>query len=429
MKKGFTSRSRLGASRHTFFITLGIIAIVVIICFTGLSVPGVIELKGIKDINYGIDIRGGFEAYLVPASSHTGPVKKSDLEVAKNVVAFRLDSQNVTDREIYIDGSDRIIVRAPLQASDEKDKTNEIFELLGEMALLTFKDPDGKVVLQGNDVVKAIPSVDDNEYIVVLSLSKEGGDKFAEATGRLIGKNISIYMDDTMISNPNVKNKITGGEAIITGMANVKEAKDLAEKIQAGSLPFAMEVISKNIVSASLGNRALDTMINAGLLSLLLICIFMILFYKLPGFVAVIALTAQLCGQLLAISIPGFTLTLPGIAAIILSMGMGVDANIIIAERIKEEIRGGNTLKISIRNGFDRAFSAVIDGNITTAISAVLLMIFGSGTFLSFGYSLLTGVILNILCGVFANRLMTNSLSQYNAFSNNWLYGGKKVKA
>lgn len=431
MKKGFTKSSGLRSSKHTFFVTAGVIAVVAIICFTGLSIPGVVEIKGINDIRYGIDINGGFEVYLAPSSEHTGTVTKSDLEAAKNVVELRLDSQNVTDREIYIDAGNRIIVRAPLQSSNNEDKTNEILQLLGEMAMLTFKEPDGTVVIQGEDVKDAYAGLhpDTQQWVVVLKLNDEGSTKFAEATGRLVGKPISIFMDDTEISSPNVKQKITGGEAIIDGMADMDEAKNLAEKIKAGSLPFAMEVISKNIVSASLGSRALDTMVNAAILSFILVCLFMVFYYRLPGFVAVFALIAQTCGQLLAISVPGFTLTLPGIAAIILSVGMGVDANIIISERIKEEVQLGNPLKIAIRNGFDRAVAAVLDGNITVAIAAILLMIFGTGTFLSFGYSLLTGVILNGLCGVTASRLMTGSLSTYEGFQSKWLYGGKKVKA
>lgn len=431
MKKGFTKSHGFRASKNNFFITAGVIAVVAIICFTGLSIPGVVEIKGINDIRFGIDINGGFEAFLAPSSEHTGTVTKGDLEAAKNVVELRLDSQNVTDRDIYIDAGNRIIVRAPLQTTSDEDKTNEILQLLGEMAMLTFKEPDGKVVIKGEDIKDAYAAIhpDSNEWVVVLSLNSEGSEKFAEATGRLVGKAISIYMDDNEISSPTVKGKITGGEAIIDGMADMDEARDLAEKIKAGSLPFAMEVISKNIVSASLGSRALDTMVHAALLSFILICLFMIFYYRLPGMVAVIALIAQTCGQLLAISVPGFTLTLPGIAAIILSIGMGVDANIIISERIKEEIRFGNPLKISIRNGFDRAFSAVMDGNVTVAIAAILLMIFGSGTFLSFGYSLLTGVILNGLCGVVATRLMTGSLSMYDGLQSKWLYGGKKVKS
>jgi protein-export membrane protein SecD len=296
------------------------------------------------------------------------------------------------------------------------------------MALLTFKDPDGGIILTGSDVKDAYAAVSqlDSSPIVVLVLTDEGKTKFAAATKKLIGQDISIFMDDVEKSSPTVQDVITGGEAIISGIGTTDDAKLLAGTIKAGALPFALEAVSTNEISASLGRDSLDKMIDAGALAFLLICIFLFLFYRLPGFVAIIALLAQLVGQLLAISVPQFTLTLPGIAAIILSIGMGVDANIIITERIKEEINAGNPLKVAIRNGFDRAFSAVLDGNITVAIVAILLMIFGSGSFLSFGYSLLTGVILNGLCGVTATRLMIGSLSQYPKFQSKWLYGAKK---
>jgi preprotein translocase subunit SecD len=430
MKKGFTRHSGLRSTRNTFFVTAGIIAVIAVLCFTGLSVPGVIDLKGVKDIRFGIDIRGGFEAIMAPASSYTGTVTASDLEAAKNVVELRMDNLNITDREIFIDTQNRIVIRSPWKSGDTANNADEALKELGEMALLTFKDPDGKVVLEGKDVTDAYPAIDPDtrDPIVVLSLNSEGKTKFSDATTRLVGKVIAISMDETVISSPTVNEPITGGEAIINGMESIEAAKDLAEKIKAGSLPFALESITSSQISASLGSDALDVVVQAGMLAFILICLFMLFYYRLPGFVAVFALTAQLAGQLLAISVPQFTLTLPGIAAIILSIGMGVDANIIISERIKEEILSGNPLKIALRNGFDRAFSAVLDGNVTVAISAVLLMIFGSGSFMSFGYSLLTGVILNGLCGVTASRLMIGSLSKYDNLQNKWLYGGKKVQ-
>lgn len=428
MKKGFTRHNGLRSTKNTFFLTAGFIAVVAIICFTGLSIPGVIDLKGVKDIRFGIDIRGGFEAIMAPASSYTGVVTDADLEAAKNVVELRMDNLKITDREVFIDTQNRIVIRSPWKSGDTANNADEALKELGEMALLTFKDPDGNIVLEGKDVKDAYAAIDPDttQPIVVLSLNSEGKTKFATATAKLVGKAISINMDATQISNPTVDEAITGGEAIINGMESTEAAKDLAQKIKAGSLPFALESITSNQISASLGGNALDVVVQAGILAFILICLFMLLYYRLPGFVAVIALSAQLAGQLLAISVPQFTLTLPGIAAIILSIGMGVDANIIISERIKEEIASGNPLKISLRNGFDRAFSAVLDGNVTVAISAALLMIFGTGSFMSFGYSLLTGVILNGLCGVTASRLMIGSLSQYGSFQAKWLYGGKR---
>lgn len=430
MSKSFTKRSGFRSTRSSFFYVAAIIGLASLLCWTGLYIPGVVTIKGVQDIRFGIDIRGGFEAILAPSSSYKGTVTDADLEAAKSVVELRMDNLKISDREVYIDSQKRIVVQSPWKSGDTANNADEAIKELGEMALLTFKDPQGKVVLEGSDVTDAYAAYDsqDSGHIVVLKLNSTGKTKFAEATARLVGQTISINMDNTEISSPKVEEAITGGEAIINGMDSVEEAKALAAKIKAGALPFALEQISGNSISASLGSGALNVMVTAGILAFILVCLFMLIYYRLPGFVAIFALLAQVVGQLLAISIPQFTLTLPGIAAIILSIGMGVDANIIIAERIKEEVRSGNPLKIAIRNGFDRAFSAVLDGNVTVAIAAVSLMIFGTGSFKSFGYSLLTGVLLNGLCGVTFNRLMTGSLSQYPKLQSKWLYGGKKVQ-
>jgi len=354
-----------------------------------------------------------------------------DLEAAKSVIELRMDNLNITDREVFLDEKNlRIVVRSPWKSNDTTNDADAALKELGDMYLLTFKEPDGTVVIEGKDVADAYHTLsqDTNEWIVVLKLTSEGSDKFALATERLKGQNISINVDDMQISNPQVQSAILGGEATITGMKNRDEAKKLAENIKAGSLPFALESISSNQISAALGSNALEIMINAGIVAFLIMCMFMLFYYRLPGFVAIIALLGQTAGQLLAISVPQFTLTLPGIAAIILSIGMGVDANIIISERIKEELKSGNPLKVAIRNGFERALAPVIDGNITVAISAIALIIFGSSSFTSFGYLLLTGVIFNAIFGVVATRLLTGSLSQYPKLSKEWLYGGKKVK-
>ena len=248
------------------------------------------------------------------------------------------------------------------------------------------------------------------ENIVMLELLPQGATKFAEATERLVGQNISINMDEEMISNPRVQTVITGGEASITGMADAKEAVGLAEKINAGALPFAIEAISSSTISPELGENALDTMVKAGAVAFIVLCLIMLFRYRLSGLVSCIALTGQVVGILLAISVPQQTLTLQGIAGIILSIGMGVDANVIIAERIQEEIRSGTRVNRAVDVGFDRAFSSVLDGNVTVAFAAICMIVLGTGSILSFGYSLLVGVILNLICGATLSHYLTRSL-------------------
>jgi len=432
MAKRSFARTGVKAKPVTVFVVIGIILIGLVLSVTGAKIPipgqqELLHVYGAKDIRFGIDIRGGVEA-VFEARDYEGTPSSEDIASARSVIELRMDNLQILDREITVDkNSGRILVRFPWR-SDEADFNPEAaLKELGEMARLTFKDPDGNIILEGNDVARSYAGVnpETNQPVVELELSAEGAEKFTEATGKLVGEIISIYMDDTVLSEPRVKCTITGNRAFIDGMADVQEAVDLAEKINAGALPFALQAISSSSISPTMGQDALAVMLQAGLIAFLLICVFMLVYYRLPGLVACFSLTGQVVGILLAISIPQQTLTLQGIAGIILSIGMGVDANVIISERIKEELKTGCSLQTALSNGFTRAFSSVLDGNVTVAIAAIALMIFGSGSMLSFGYSLLAGVILNGLTGVTASRLMIGSLSQYKKLENPWLYGRK----
>lgn len=413
----------------TFFIVAIIIAILGYVTVAGVHF-GNVDIKGANEMRYGIDIRGGVEATYYP-KDYEGKPTDNELDTARAIMETRLDAKNITDREITLNRENgSILVRFPWKSDEKEFNPQKAIAELGETALLTFRDSEGNILVQGTDVKLAQEQYDQStsSYVVALEFNEEGAAKFAEATGKLVGKPMAIYMDETLITAPTVNEKISGGNAIINGMENFEQAKDLADKINSGALPFSLESRNYSTISPIMGTGALDVMVKAGILAFILICLFMLLYYRLPGFVAVFALTLQVIGQLLALSIPQFTLTLEGIAAVILSIGMGVDANIIIAERIKEEINDGKSVKAAIDTGFHKAFSAVFDGNITVIIVAIILMIFGSGAMLSFGYSLLTGVILNFICGVTASRLMIRSLSQFNALRKPWLFGARKEK-
>jgi len=415
-------------SKATFFIvaliTLGLFAL----SLFGLKL-GNMEIKGANQMRFGIDIRGGVEAVYEPKDLDRVPTD-SELEAAKAIIETRMDNFNITDREVTIDKTNgKIIVRFPWK-SDEKDfDPQKAISELGETAKLTFRDPSGNIVIEGTDVVKSYAEIVPkyNMPVVTMELSKEGAAKFSEATGRLIGQQIAIYMDDTIISAPIVESQITGGVANITNMVSLEAAKALSDKINSGSLPFSLVVNNSNIISPTLGSEALSVMIKAGEVAFALVCLFMLLYYRLPGFVACLALLLQVTGQLLALSVPQFTLTLPGIAGVILSIGMGVDANVIVSERIKEEINSGKSLRYAIDAGFEKAFSSVFDGNITVIIVAIILIIFGSGSMLSFGYTLLCGVIMNFIAGVTASRLMIRSLSEFESLRRPQLFGARRT--
>lgn len=415
-------------NKGTGWLVILIVLLIGYVSVFGLTL-GDWHIPSASEMRFGIDIRGGVEATYFPKDFEGTPTS-DELDSARAIIEARCDAQNITDREITVNRENSsILVRFPWKSDETEFKPEKAIAELGETALLTFRDPEGNILLQGKNVKKAAPEIDPqtNKPIVTLEFDEEGARLFEEATGKLVGQRMSIYMDEILISSPMVEQKISGNNAIITGLETAQVTRDLADKINSGSLPFSLESKNYNAISPIMGNKALDVMVYAAIIAFILICLFMIFYYRLPGIVAVFALVLQVAGQLLALSVPQFTLTLPGIAAVILSIGMGVDANIITAERIKEEIADGKTVRAAIDSGFHKAFSSVFDGNITVIIVAVILMIFGSGTMLSFGYSLLTGSLLNFLAGVLTSKLILKSLSQYGAFKKTWLYGnGKK---
>lgn len=432
-------------------------------------------LKGVSDIRWGIDIRGGVEATFKPANNYDATDKQ--LESAKSIIELRMISQGITDYELYADkGSDRIIVRFPWKSDDDTQNAVEAIDEISSTAQLTFrpgksyettdigsdgnyvyKTPTGEtatVLMDGSYVEKAEPQYyqDDqgnNKYVVSLTLKddgeKNGKERFGEITTEYLNQTISIWMDDIMISAPTVNSAITDGKAQIEGSFTAKEATDLAQKINAGALPFQLETTNYGVVSATLGENSLVAMAYAAVIAFIIIAIIMIFFYRLPGFIAVISLIGQMGLAIAAVSgyftaIPSFTMTLPGIAGLILSIGMGVDCNVITAERIKEEIKSGRTLDGALDRGTKNSLSAIVDGNMTVIIVSIILMlvfgpsnilsiIFGestTGTIYSFGYTLLVGVISNFIMGVFFTRIMLRSVAGFKFLRKKWLFGGAK---
>ena len=428
-------------------------------------------IKGVGDIRWGIDIRGGVEATFSPADGVDATADQ--LESAKAIIELRMVSKSITDYEIYTDeANDKIIVRFPWKSGESDFDPEKAIEEISATALLTFREgmeyetqtldengnpiyqtPTGttaeSIILEGSDVTEAKPVMQQNtttgeyEYAISLKLSDEGTKKFAEATERLKGKIISIWMDDIMISYPTVNSVISNGEASITGNFTAASASELASKIQGGALPFALQTSNFSTVNPTLGLKSLDAMVLAGVIAFAVIAVFMIVIFRLPGFVAVLTLLGQLAITFAAISgyfpfVNSFTMTLPGIAGIILSIGVGVDANIITASRIKEELHTGKTLDGAIHKGCSNSLWSIIDGNITILIVALMLIgvfgpsnilskIFGestTGAIYSFGYTLLVGVIGNFVMGVFCSRMMIKSLSGFKLFRKKWLFGG-----
>lgn len=472
-------------AKPVFFIVL-----VVILAFAGIVFFGVhtqygdfttTVIRGVGDTRWGIDIRGGVDVSFTSPEGYDP--SDEDMDAAKAIIETRLVGKNITDYELYTDyNSNKIIVRFPWQAEDESFDPEEAVKELGATALLTFREGADRswdedetyeslpLIISGSDVLKAeagyVPKSDGSngyEYIVDLTLKDSGKQKFGEVTGRLYKQlqdtkkpgYISIYMDDKCISSATVRAHLADGKATISGNFTDKEVTELANQINGGALPFKLETANFSTISPTLGTGARDAMALAGIIAFAFIAVFMLVFYRLPGFVAIIGLIGQVAGTFFAITgffpfADSFTLTIPGIAGIILAVGMGVDANVITGERIKEEINSGKTIDGAISIGYKRAFSAIFDGNITMVIVAIILMgafgtpdslastilkpvffMFGAsteGTIYSFGYTLMVGVILNFVFGIFAARLMTSSLSRFKIFRNPALYGGKSAK-
>ena len=459
--------------KPVFFVVFVLIAVFTYFALAGFSTYyGDIEtvhVRGIDDIRWGIDIRGGVDVTFTPTEDYDAT--NEEMDSARAIIETRLVGNNITDYEIYVDyNSDRIICRFPWQANDESFDPEAAVKELGETAMLTFRKgfsgelaesqtyEDLELVLSGADVAKATAYYDthDNIYAVSLELNESGKESFKNATTEAYANKgrISIWMDDTEISAPTVNAVIADGLATISGsFETYEDAYDLATKINGGALPFKLVTDSFSTISPTLGTGARDAMAISGLIAFALISIMMIVMYKLPGAVAVISLAGQVAGTFAAVTgffsfNDSFTLTIPGIAGIILAVGMGVDANVITNERIKEELRSGKTIDGALYTGFKRAFAAIFDGNITMLIIAVILMgAFGTpdsicsiiltpiftwfgvstaGSIYSFGYTLAVGVVLNFLFGIFTTRLMTMSLSRFKVFRKPALYGGKK---
>ena len=421
-----------------------IISVIVVLAISYLAVFGLKIgdkqiIKGAKNINTGLDISGGV-SIVYQAKAETGTViSEEDLTKAKTVITKRLEAKNIFDYLVRTDNtSSQISVDIPADINDQSKDPLQAVEGLDKTAKIMFKDPDGNVLLEGDDIKDAKYSEDatDNTGLptphVVLEFSDEGTKKFGEATGKLVGKAMSIYLDETEIAAPIVNNKIESNTAIITmGQGTYSEKKAQAEEyamlISSGALPFSLDVISKEYIGPYIGQQALEISVKAGIIALILICIIMICIYRLPGVVSSVSLVAYVSIILLVLSNTGISITLPGIAGLILSIGMAVDANVIIFERFKEEIKNNTGTKKAFAKSFKNAMSAIIDGNVTTFLVALLLYIFGVGTIKGFGIVLVIGTLASLFTSVVVTRFV---LQQFIPLCNKskFLFGMKKEK-
>ena len=388
-----------------------------------IAIAGFFGYSYMDDIKLGLDLAGGVSITYQAKEENPSAEDMSDT-IYK--LQQRVESYS-TEAEVYQEGDNRINIDIP----GESD-ANEILTELGKPGSLAFMDSQGNTILTGDQVASAQGGmVDGNtgkEYVVSLTFTEEGTKAFADATTNNVGKPIYIVYDNEVVSAPVVREAITGGQCTIDGMSDFEEAENLAATIRIGSLSLELEELRSNVVGAKLGQQAITTSLKAGAVGFAIVAVFMIAVYLIPGLAAVLALSLYVGLILILLVSFEVTLTLPGVAGIILSIGMAVDANVIIFTRIKEEIGAGKAVKTAIDNGFQKALSAIVDGNVTTLIAAAVLFWRGSGTVKGFASTLAIGIVLSMFTALFVTRFALNALYSLG-IENPKFYGIKKETA
>ncbi|MCL1792698.1 MAG: protein translocase subunit SecD [Oscillospiraceae bacterium] len=409
----------------TFALAVLSILCLLAIAFFGIRVwgiAGVFEEGGIK---LGLDLAGG-SSIMYEADADRMP-SGDEINTAVAMIRGRLDMLGYTEATVAAGGMGQIMVEIPGISDPEEAVT-----MLGANAVLEFRDYDGNVVMDGKDIDSAVANFGDargrgNEYFISLKLKPEAVSKFAEATriaaAKPYGENyIGIYLDDSEMMKPNVENEINSDSCIITGNYDRSSAEYWAGIISAGQLPFALKDVQLTATGPMLGEKSIETSLLAGAIGILLVIAFMIAYYRIPGCVASMALLAYIAIIGITLVLTQANLSLPGVAGIILSIGMAVDANVVIFERIKEELRSGKAIKASVTGGFKRAFTAILDSNVTTLIAALVLWNFGSGPIVGFAMTLFMGVVISMFSAIVITRWLLNQIAGMN-IKNAALYG------
>ncbi len=362
-----------------------------------------------ESISLGLDLRGGvYVEYSAEAPEGNDADFSSLLDATVSAIQSRLTDKGYAESTVQVLGTNGIRVEIP-----DVDDPSEILDLIGEPALLEFKDPDGNTFMTGSDVRLAQATYYDGEWGVSFQLTSEGTELFAEMTSNHIGETLSIYLDGEELMSPTVQSAITGGSGQITGNFTQERAQTIAAQIQSGALPLNLTQQKVDTVSATLGDDALSTSVFAAIIGILLVMVIMIFRYRMNGVVASWALCIYIIVLFWVLAVfPGIQLTLPGIAGIILGIGMAVDANVVIYERFNEEVRAGRSLAVARKTGFKHALSAIIDANVTTIIAAIVLMIFGTGSVQGFAKTLLLGVIVSMFSALLITRILMKHIIQ-----------------
>lgn len=391
--------------------------IVLVLAIVAVSVTLVVKNPSLFKL--GLDLQGGVSVTLQAEPEEGQAVTDDDMQNLCDIMTKRVDEFGVAEPLIQIEGSDRIIVELA-----GLDDIQQAVEMLGTTAKLEFRDPNGNVILDGTDLKNAFVSQNSQTsgYEVALEFTPEGKEAFADATSKFIGQIIYIVLDDEVISDPVVQTAITDGNAVITHIGDYDECAQLASLLRGGALPVDVSVIEERVVGPELGADSLHKSYIAIIYGVVAVFLFMIVYYRLPGVITCVSLllyAAILFWVQCAINV---TWTLPGIAAFLLSLGMAVDANIIIFERIKDELRKGRTITAAVSSGFQRAFKAILDSNVTTLIATVVLFYFGVSSIKGFAITLSIGVLASMFTAVVFTRYLLKLCAADNKLSKRSLY-------
>jgi len=384
-----------------------------------IAVFGYYILPLATSIKQGLDLQGGTHVVLEAVDTPEAKVDEDAVQRVVKIIEKRVNEIGLTEPIIQRQGERRIIVELPGIKEPEK-----AIQMLGKTALLEFQDESGTTVMTGKDLKDAKAEIGQNKNsVVALEFSSDGAKLFGDLTAKNVGKHISILLDKKVLTSPVVNEPIPSGKAIITGSRTIEEAQELAILLRSGSLPVKVEVLEMRTVGPSLGQDSKEKSKVAFSIGIAAIIIFMLLFYRLSGFVATISLLLYVLLLLLGLKMLNATLTLPGIAGIILSIGMAVDANVLIFERFKEEHRAGKTLRAAMDAGFSRAFATIFDSNITTLISAAVLFFLGAGPIKGFAITLGLGIVLSMFTAITITKFMLRMLMHTNVFKNGKIFG------
>jgi len=394
-----------------FVICILAIGIISYLGFNGAEIGGW-EIKTIDQaITKGLDLQGGVSVIM---EIQEEDATKKDLDKTKQQLELRVNKIGVSETVVTTEGDKRIRIDIP-----GKFDSASIVDNLSKTGELTFKSPDGEVLLTGADIEEASVGSDPEtgKPEVSLEMTEAGKPKFAEATEKYLGQIITIYMDEEVLSSPRVDSVISQGKASISGSTSIEEAKTLAGLINAGALPVTVKAVSVQTVGAQLGATALPSAVKAGMLGIGLVFMLMIVFYKRPGIISCIALTLYISLTLFVFGEVGATLTLPGIAAFLLTIGMAVDANVLIFERTREELAKGVSIKTAVKKGFEEALSSIVDSNVTTIIAALVLYFFGTGAVKGFAVTLMIGILVSLFTALVVTKFLINKAVEMGLLS------------